>query len=257
MAVKLHHRQFSDQGFPVVILHGLFGQLGNWMLHARELASEWRVYALDVRNHGRSPWDPLMTYAAMAEDLALWMDQQGIESAHLMGHSMGGKAAMQFALSMPERVARLAVVDIAPVTYGHGHEQVIAGLRALDLANISSRQQADTQLVQYIEDKAVRDFLLTNLARDDNGAFVWRMNLEVLAGEYDHIAAAPEATGRFQGPTLFIKGGNSDYLLPSHQEAIVKRFPNASLKVIEGAGHWVHSEKPQAFLKIVGDFLRG
>jgi esterase len=255
MPVSLHHRQFSDKGFPLIILHGLFGQLGNWTLHARQLANVWQVYALDARNHGRSAWDPVMTYPAMAADLEAWMDKQGIDTAHIIGHSMGGKTAMEFALSRPQRMGRLIVVDIAPVAYGHGHQDVFDGLQAIDLAKIDSRLQADQQLAAFVESKPVRDFLLTNLVRDESGVFTWRMNLQALRSEYAELSAAPSASGPFQGQTLFVKGENSDYILPHHHVDIESRFPHAKTRSIGQAGHWVHSEKPAEFLDLVEHFL--
>ena len=250
----LFYKQYSDSGAPLLILHGLFGHQGNWAGPARELADGFSVYGLDARNHGSSEHTKLMTYSDMAEDVRETMDELGIEQADFIGHSMGGKTAMQFALNWPDRVKRLLVVDIAPVAYKGGPDPVLNALLKLDLAAISSRQEADILLEADIPEKAIRDFLLTNLRRDGNG-FRWRMNLMAIDKCYSDLRGALNGDSPFPGPTLFIKGELSGYLQPAYKEQTIRLFPEAQIKTVSGAGHWVHSEKPQQFIKLARRFL--
>jgi esterase len=247
-----YHR--SGQGTPLLILHGLFGSLENWGAQVKRLGEQFDVIATDLRNHGRSPHDARMDYTAMADDLIELMDNLQLEHVCLMGHSMGGKAAMQLAMDHPHRVARLIVVDIAPVEYPPHHDAVFDGLNSIDLGSLKSRRDADNLLSRYVECEATRAFLLKNLYRDETGRFAWRMNLPVLQQQYAHISAAPEGTP-YPGPVLFIKGGASGYIRAEHQSAILSRFPSASFKIIEGAGHLPHVEKPAAFTRLVEKFL--
>ena len=241
----------------LLVLHGLYGQQGNWATHARVLAEDFTVYALDGRNHGQSPHADSMTLQEMAQDVSDTMDALGLPQAHLLGHSMGGKIAMLLALQQPARVQSLLVVDIAPVAYVRGDVQVLQGLQALDLSALASRAQADAQLAQQVHTPAVRDFLLTNLVKDGADGFRWRFNLPVLARSFGEIIGWPLAEGTYDGPVLFIKGANSDYILPEHQAATMRLFPHARIKTVQGAGHWVHSEKAETFRKLARDFLLG
>ena len=247
-----YHR--SGQGMPLIILHGLFGTLENWGNQIQQLSDEFEVIAADLRNHGRSPHDPRMDYAAMAQDVVELMDRLGLERVCLMGHSMGGKAAMQLAMNFPERVERLIVVDIAPVAYPPHHTEVITGLKSIDLSEIKSRRDADAILSRHVDSEATRAFLLKNLYRDEHKRFAWRMNLPVLEQQYARIAAAPEGEP-WSGPVLFIKGGESDYIQAEHQQAILASFPKAKFKIIAGSGHLPHVEKPAAFTRLVRQFL--
>lgn len=255
----LFHRKFEavpGQDKPaLLVLHGLYGQQGNWATHARALADDFTVYALDARNHGQSPHADSMTLSEMAQDVSDTMDALGLPQAHLLGHSMGGKIAMLLALQEPERVQSLLVVDIAPVAYARGDVQVLQGLLALDLDAIVSRADADAQLAGSVQASAVRDFLLTNLVKEGSGSFRWRFNLPVLASSFGGIIGWPQVQATYGGPVLFIKGANSDYILPEHQAATLQLFPRARLKTVQGAGHWVHSEKPETFRKLARDFL--
>jgi esterase len=239
----------------LLVLHGLYGQQGNWASHARALADDFTVYALDARNHGQSPHADSMTLPQMAQDVSDTMDALGLEQAHLLGHSMGGKIAMLLALQQPGRVQSLLVVDIAPVAYARGDVQVLQALVGLDLAALVSRGEADELLAAQVQTAAVRDFLLTNLVKDAEDGFRWRFNLPVLAHSFGEIIGWPETTRIYEGPVLFIKGANSDYILPEHQQATLKLFPRARLKTVQGAGHWVHSEKAETFRKLARDFL--
>ncbi len=253
--MKLNYRQYSSAGHPLLILHGLFGSLGNWNWHSTRLSEQYAVYALDLRNHGASPHADQMDYPAMARDVIEFMDEHGISSAHVLGHSMGGKVAMQLALEHPQRVDKLIVADIAPVKYASEHDQIFDGLQAINLPQIESRTQADKVLAGYVEDEVVRQFLLTNLVRNPNGGFQWRVNLPVLAKSYLQLRAAPASDRVFDRPVLFIKGALSNYITEDHQQEIAEKFPQARLKTIMQTGHWLHAERPQTFYHLVSDFL--
>lgn len=250
----LLHTHSSGSGKPVVLIHGLFGSFENLGVIARSLSADYQVINVDVRNHGRSGHSDTMTYALMAEDLAQTLLDLGINKASVLGHSMGGKLAMAFALAYPERVDKLILADVAPVAYPPRHTEILKALTSLDLATLSSRADADTHLRQYIEEPGVRQFLLKSLQKDDDH-FSWRFNLTALADNYPAIIGAPLQDGQFNGEVLFIKGGLSDYILPEHKAGIMQLFPNAQAKIIQGTGHWLHAEKPAAFTKLVQDFL--
>lgn len=256
----LHYRKYAahagTHGEPLLILHGLYGQQGNWATQARVLAAAgFTVLALDARNHGQSPHADSMTLQEMMQDVVETMNALGLDAAHVMGHSMGGKIAMLLALFNPGRVLDLIVVDIAPVSYATGDVHVITGLQALDLADLRSRGQADEQLAAYISGKQVRDFLLTNLLRNGDGAYGWRFNLTALAKYFSEIIKWPATDRQYASAVMFIKGEDSDYILPEYEAAILALFPKASLETVTDAGHWVHSENPETFQQLVLKFL--
>lgn len=252
--MELHLRR-QGGGAPLVLLHGLFGSNENLGGVARALADEFAVHALDLRNHGRSPHGDAMDYATMAGDVRDTLEALGLERAAVLGHSLGGKTAMELALSSPERVERLVVADIAPVAYDRRHDQELEALHALELDGLRSRKDADAALADVIPSTAVRQFLLKNLVRADGG-FAWRIPLDTIYAEYEHIAAAPPSSGPFEGPALFIRGGASDYLPDAAGPAIRERFPNARIETIPGAAHWVHVDAPEAFVELVREFLK-
>ncbi|OED35337.1 hypothetical protein AB833_30715 [Chromatiales bacterium (ex Bugula neritina AB1)] len=256
--VLLHFQssgQASAERPDIVILHGLFGDGDNWRGQAEKLSDRFRVHLIDLRNHGASPHTDSMSYHSMAADVALTCDTIGIESMHLIGHSMGGKTAMQFALDLPHRLHKLIIVDIAPRQYPHHHQQIIEGLQQIQSNHIDSRQSANKILAGYIENDGIRAFLLKNLRRQHDGSYRLRFNLDTISGHYESIAAGVTGSGSYTGPTLFIKGANSDYLAAADQPLVQSLFPNARLKTIGGAGHWPHSEKPDVTHKIISDFL--
>lgn len=254
-AMKLHAQDYGG-GHPLVILHGLFGSLLNWHTLSKALGSHYRVIAVDQRNHGSSPHTPEMSYAAMADDLLELFEVEQVRSAPVLGHSMGGKTAMQFALTYPDRVDRLIVVDIAPRAYGSHHDEIFAAMYALDLQQSASRSELDQALALHIPDRAVRQFLLTNVARDDAGNFRWKINLDALRDNYRALVGGVGTSGRFDKPTLFIRGEKSDYIQPSDEAQIRALFPCATIRTIAGAGHWVHAEAPTEFARAVLDFLQ-
>ncbi|MFT6916700.1 MAG: esterase [Motiliproteus sp.] len=256
--MQLHAKCYgSDNNPPLVILHGLFGSQDNWAGQANALAEHYQVWALDLRNHGRSDWDRDTGYAAMSDDLLQFIDTKRFDQILLLGHSMGGKVAMQFALDNPHRVEKLIVVDIAPVRYPAHHDEVFAGLNTLDLSTLSSRRDADRLLETSITDPSIRQFLLKNLYRDGDH-FGWRMNLAALESGYEQIAAAPQVRGEgssYSGPALFIKGELSDYIQAQYREAIAALFPRAEARIMSAVGHWPHAEKPKAFNALIMRFL--
>ncbi|WP_027859513.1 alpha/beta fold hydrolase [Marinobacterium jannaschii] len=248
--------QIHGSGEPLIIMHGLFGTLENWGSQIKVLSEHFQVIAVDMRNHGRSPHSDEMNYDLMAADIVELMQQLQLDNAHILGHSMGGKAAMQLALSYPEKVRKLIIVDISPVHYSPHHDDVFRGLYAIDTGSIKSRGEADKQLAQQVPELSVRAFLLKNLYRDEQKQFAWRMNLDTLHQQYANISQPPIGSP-YSGETLFIKGAESDYILPDHREMILGLFPLATYKMIQGAGHWPHAEKPAIFGKIVLNFLAG
>ena len=246
--------QIFGEGKPLIIMHGLFGTFLNWNNQIKALSNDYQVIAVDMRNHGKSPHCDDIDYSLMASDIVELMSHLGLSKAHILGHSMGGKVAMQLALNHPDLIEKLIIVDIAPVQYSAHHDDVFKGLFAIDLKNLKSRGEADQTLSEYVDDAAVRAFLLTNLYRTENKEFGWRMNLQALYDGYDNISAAPAGT-LYSQPVLFIKGANSDYMVPEYRDAVLKLFPNADYKVIKNAGHWPHAEKPAEFTKLIVEYL--
>lgn len=253
--MKLNFKTFG-QGPPLIILHGLFGMLDNWQTAAKQLSDTYMVFILDQRNHGRSPHVDGIDYPSMAHDLREFMEENWIHEAHLLGHSMGGKTVMQFALEYPEMADKIVVVDIAPKAYEGGHQLIFEALQSLELEKVQSRTEADQKLGLLVTDLGIRQFLLKNLSRDkESGGFRWKMNLPVIARDYPKIIAGLETDGQFEGDSLFIRGGRSDYISSADEEGIIQLFPSAQVQTIEGAGHWVHAEQPQELLKVVRQFL--
>lgn len=257
--MKLFLREYGDPGSTnptVILLHGLFGSSTNWHGIARRLGETRAVLVPDLRNHGRSGHSRVMSYPAMAEDLSGLLDDRGIDCAALVGHSMGGKVAMWLALTRPERVRALAVVDIAPEAYPHRFERLIGALSTLDLETLYGRRDADRILADQIPSPELRGFLLQNLVRDTDG-WRWRLNLTVLSAAMDEIIGFPGPDARqFPGPALFVYGTASDYLAGAHLATIRALFPLARLRAVSGAGHWVYADRPHAFFKALEEFLR-
>jgi pimeloyl-ACP methyl ester carboxylesterase len=256
--MKLCFRQFGEsrEPVPLILLHGLLGSLVNWQRIARKLGEQYPVLVPDLRNHGRSPHHPDVSYPAMSGDVLELMDDQGVEQAVLVGHSMGGKTAMSLALEHPDRVERLVVVDIAPVTYEGRLAGLLDALLDLPLAELENRRHADTLLARRVTDKAVRDYMLQNLQRGDKG-WRWRSNPRALREGLDYLSAFPEHSPdhAYPGETLFIRGERSSYIEPRHLPFIRERFPAARIVDVPDAGHWVYAEQPQAFLNVLQGFL--
>jgi len=252
----LHFTQSGPvDGKVVILLHGLFAMGSSLAMVAKPLTQHYCVYSLDLRNHGRSFRAESMSLTDMAEDVLMLMDDQGIGDAYLLGHSLGGKVAMQLALQQPKRVRALVVADIAPVAYAPGHQAIFAGLKAVDLAAINNRRDADKVMASYIAEQTVRSFLLTNLYRDSEGGFAWRMDSVAIERCYEQLRRANDAHSSYLGSTLFIKGQQSDYIQQRYYQATIDLFPAATFKVLQNAGHWLHAEKTTAFNRLVENFL--
>jgi pimeloyl-ACP methyl ester carboxylesterase len=249
----LFHRHYGA-GNPLIILHGLFGQSDNWAGIAKVLGNQFSVYCMDMRNHGQSPHHPDFSYEAMANDVLETLYDLRLNKIHLLGHSMGGKAAMFFAQNHPEKLHSLISVDIGPRYYAPHHTEIIAGLKSIQLETIKTRSQADEQFMQFVPDSATRQFLLKNLVRTNDQQFVWRFNLDVIAKEIEHVGEALPP-GAVNVPTLFYRGEHSNYILPEEYPSILQQFPEAVFKTMQGAGHWLHAEKPQEFMETCIEFL--
>jgi len=254
--IELNYKSFG-QGDAIIILHGLFGTLDNWQTIAKQLSKEYYVFLIDQRNHGRSPHVEGFDYQLLADDLYQFMEQNWIHQAHIIGHSMGGKTAMQFALEYEDMVNSLIVVDIAPKTYQGGHELILQALRNFPLSNIGSRKEAEAFLLKEgIVDLGVRQFLLKNLTRSKSGSYQWKMNFTEIDKNYQNILANIKSDGQSDSDSLFIRGSKSNYIQDNDLPQIQKYFPNAQLSSVEDAGHWVHAEKPIELLNLVTNFLQ-
>jgi pimeloyl-ACP methyl ester carboxylesterase len=253
--MQLHFQSYG-KGAPLIILHGLFGSLENWHSISRNLAADFQVLAVDQRNHGRSPHASEMSYQLMAEDLQELLAAQQLGSVNLLGHSMGGKTAMVFSLTHPDLVNKLVVVDMAPRTYPPQHLEILKALLSLDLRSFKSRAEIESELAPSIPDLATRQFLLKNLKRDSTGGFSWQMNLAAINANYDCLNEAISSQRSFDKPALFIRGERSHYILDEDMPPIRKLFPRTKFCQIPGAGHWVHADKPEPFLRKVREFLK-
>ena len=252
--VELAFEEFgSSDNSPLIILHGFFASSRNWRQVALKLSARFHVFVPDLRNHGMSPHHYLLDYPSMTADLLCFMDLHGLDVAHLLGHSMGGKVAMWFALSAPHRVGKLIVADIAPVSYTHSFDHTILALKALPLAQISNRKHAEMLLAPSVPELGYRQFLLQNLILKD-GNYCWRVDLDIFHRTSHHIAAFPSTDhlSPYAGSALFVAGGYSGYVKP---EAISCLFPKASISTIDGAGHWLHVQQPDIFTAQVERFL--
>lgn len=245
------HTQTLGQGHPLILLHGLFGSADNWGSIARQLSAHYQVISVDLRNHGRSPHSDSQTYAEMADDLLAVLDALGLEQVHLLGHSLGGKVAMQFATRYPERLHTLMVVDMTMRAYADAHTHLIDAMLAVDPSQVHTRSEADKVLAASIGDVMVRQFLLTNLVKIE-GQLQWRINLPALKANYRDFQAAVSA--HFEKPSLFIRGAHSDYVQANDVADIQRHFARAEFVTLP-TGHWVHAEQPQPFIEAVARFL--
>ncbi|MBP9950649.1 MAG: alpha/beta fold hydrolase [Cypionkella sp.] len=253
LAKNRHPAANGASAAPLVIAHGLYGSGRNWGVVARRLAENRDVITVDMRNHGTSPRFATQSYPEMAEDLAEVIRDLGGQ-ADLIGHSMGGKAAMVLALTHGTLIRRLIVADIAPVGYGHDQTSYIKAMRALSLEGLTSRSEADRRLSDHIADPGLRAFFLQSLDLKAQPP-QWRLNFEALAAEMPKIVGWPEITGQFSGPALFLTGAQSDYVLPEHRASIMALFPKARFAKLPGAGHWLHADRPREFEETVRVFL--
>ncbi|MBA3582747.1 MAG: alpha/beta fold hydrolase [Gammaproteobacteria bacterium] len=258
--IKLNSISFGEQHSttPLIVLHGLLGSASNWRLLAKQWGEYRPVHALDLRNHGQSPHTDSMSYHEMADDIRWFMDEHKIERTHLLGHSMGGKVAMQFAMDFATRLDHLIIADIAPKQYPRSHDAVFAALQRIAAMNILSRQQADDAIRDLIPDLSTRQFLLTNLVRTEQDDYRWRVNVTVIQNSYEqNILAVPDFAAKqtFTGATLFIGGGDSPYIQTNDHALIKRYFPQAEITMIPNAGHWLHVDQTALFDQQVRDFL--
>ncbi len=251
--MKLFFREYGE-GQPLIILHGLFGSSDNWLTQAKLLAPHYKVYTIDQRNHGLSPHSDDFDYTCMAADLLEFIEDHSIDQPAIIGHSMGGKTAMNFALAHPDKLEKLIVVDIAPRAYNLEHYTIVEGLNAIDLASLTTRNDADAALSKYVEEIDVRQFLLKNLQRKSEGGFSWKINLKVITEKLSNVGVDLQYAGKFEGPTLFIRGKRSNYIKDNDWTRIAEVFPAATLETME-TGHWVQAEKPQEFVDLVNKWL--
>ena len=251
--MKLFYRELG-QGQPMIIMHGIFGSSDNWLTQARLFSSKYHVFTLDLRNHGQSQHSDEFDYMVMANDLQEFIESKKLENAIVIGHSMGGKVAMNFALAHPEKLQKLIVVDIAPRPYNLEHYVILDGLKAIPITTLKSRTEADEVLSQFVPEADVRQFLLKNLQRKPEGGFTWKLNLPVIGSKLKNIGLDLQVDGRFEKPTLFVRGGRSNYVRDEDMPRIREIFPKAELETLD-TGHWVQAEKPQEFVDVVSRWL--
>ncbi|HXV82228.1 MAG TPA: alpha/beta fold hydrolase [Candidatus Binatia bacterium] len=243
------------KGDPLIILHGLLGSADNWRSMSRRLGAHYKVFAVDLRNHGRSPHSDVFNYDVMAVDLREFMEHQALRRIVLLGHSMGGKVAMKFAIEYSDQVDRLVIVDIAPKPYQPAKRYMLEALRSLDLTRYKFFADVDAALAAEVPGESLRQFLLKNLARDENGRLRWKVYLEVVYRNYDKLARGLAVERTFDKPTLFIRGGKSNYIEDDDATLIRQIFPQADIATLPEAGHWVHVNAPEEFLQTVLNFL--
>ncbi|MEQ9413012.1 MAG: alpha/beta fold hydrolase [Cyclobacteriaceae bacterium] len=251
--MELFFRELG-QGSPLIILHGLFGSSDNWYSLSKIFAEKYKVYVVDQRNHGQSQHDSTHDYKALTDDLNEFIEDHNIEKPIIIGHSMGGKTAMNFAIRFPEKLSKLIIVDIVPKSYPVHHDSILGGLKAIDLSQLESRGQADEILGKFVPEPAVRQFLLKNLARDEHQNFEWRINIPVLESHIDDMGVALQYDGQFEGPSLFIVGTKSNYFESGDEVTIKSFFPDAEIATLN-TGHWVQAENPKDFMETVFDFV--
>lgn len=252
----LNYKVYGDQQPVLIILHGLFGSLDNWQSIAQVFSSNFTVYIVDQRNHGKSPHFNEHNYTAMAADLLAFIDHFELETVHLLGHSMGGKTVMQFAVDYPDRVGKLIVADIAPKYYPPHHQQILKALKSVDFSIHNSRTTIQKIIAENIPELGVQQFLLKGLTWITKERMAWKFNLAVLSEQIDNIGEALAGHAYFTNPVLFLKGEHSDYILDEDLTLIESNFPQSELIVIENAGHWLHAENSKDFITEVLRFLK-
>ncbi len=254
--MKLYSKILGE-GHHLIILHGLFGMSDNWQSLGKKWAENNTVHLLDLRNHGKSPNTDEFTYSAMSDDLLEYLDEHQVESAHILGHSLGGKMAMLFAALNPKRIDKLIIADISPRYYQPHHTDIINALLALKIENIHSRKEAQDKFAELFHDAGVRQFLLKSLYWEDKEKLNWRFNLPAIAEQIENVGEGLPDIAFYEKETLFIKGGNSRYVQDKDLELIERHFPAYKLETIEGAGHWLHAEKPNEFFTLTSRYLQG
>ena len=253
----LHSKIYGEDqpGLPLLVFHGLFGMLDNWGSFGKEMSEFFPVHLIDLRNHGKSFHSPEMSHDDLAHDILHYMEFHKLEKINLLGHSLGGKAVMQFAIKYPIKVEKLIVVDISPKAYPPHHQGIIKALETVDFEKETTRQDVEEVLLQYIPEKSVVQFLAKNLYWTDDKKLSWRFNLKTLSEKYTEFVSNAIKYGVYSGETLFISGEKSNYILPQDEFQIKQQFPNSSVVTIKNAGHWVQAENPTDFNEVVKDFL--
>jgi len=254
--MELAFRAYGEHGAPVVVLHGLFGSGESWHSVCQKLATDYRVFAPDLRNHGNSPHSDEFDYSIMGEDVHKFIEARGLDAPHVIGHSMGGKVAMQLAISFPTQVRSLVIVDMAPGEDVARHKDLLQAMLQLDLRAFSTRKQMEDALQAAIPDLGTRRFLLKNVQRRPDGGFRWRLGLREIDKNYSSLTSSIRGSQQYVGPSLFVRGEESDYLQETDLLEIRHWFPRATVVMIEGAGHLVHVDQPQKMQQVLGDFLR-
>ncbi len=250
----LNFKEYGS-GEPLIILHGFLGSLDNWHTLATKFGAYFRTFAIDQRNHGKSFHSESHSLQTMVDDLKEFIQYHNLKNVNLLGHSMGGKVVMEFALQNPDLANKIIVADIAPRKYKAGHDDVFAALHAVDLSKIETRKQAEEAMIPYLPDFGVRQFVLKNLDRNENGDYKWKMNLRVLYRDYEEVTKEIEGGRSFENPVLFLKGSNSLYIKETDIPKISELFPYFKLETIENAGHWLHAEQPEKVYQLVINFL--
>lgn len=252
--MKLFYRK-AGEGPPLIILHGLFGSSDNWFSLSKVLARYFTVYAVDQRNHGQSPHSEEFSYALLTEDLGELLEAEGLKKARLIGHSMGGKTVMNFAVRYPSRVEKLVVVDIMPKAYNLRHDHIVEGLKAVPVQSLTSRAEAERYLMEHIPDADTRQFLMKNLMRTPEGRLAWKINLPSLDRHMEDIGGSMVYEGQFTGPVLFLMGARSNYYQPGDEQLVRQYFPHYTMTTLP-TGHWVQAEDPEGFVRAVLPFLQ-
>ncbi|MBT3611470.1 MAG: alpha/beta fold hydrolase [Flavobacteriales bacterium] len=253
--MKLYSKIYGDKGQDLIVIHGLFGMSDNWNTLGKKFSKYWKVHLIDLRNHGKSPHSTDFNYDVMSEDVLEYMQDNAIVLPIILGHSLGGKVAMKFAFTHPDKIEKLIVADISPREYNSDfYKNLLATLYKLPLQNFDKREDIDKCLSSTFEDKGMRLFLLKNLYRNENKAFAWRFNIEILLEKVSNIQEADFITGVSVVPTHFIKGGSSNHITTEDERIINKHFSDFSIATIDGAGHWLHAENPEKFYSEVMGF---
>lgn len=255
--MQLNHKKYGTSGQTLLILHGLFGSSDNWMSIAKKLEDTHQIYVLDLRNHGQSPWSDEWDYEVMSEDIKAFVAAHHLKDFIVLGHSLGGKVAMHYACKYgnEDGLQKLIIVDISTRAYPVHHRQILDALTGLDLSQIKGRKDADDALKTTLPELGVRQFLLKNLQRNEDNTFSWQVNLDVINQKIENVGEAVPKAYTFEKQTLFIKGEKSDYIHNDELSKLQVNFPNAALESIAQAGHWVHAERPDAFLEVLSSFL--
>jgi pimeloyl-ACP methyl ester carboxylesterase len=245
----------DGQGRPLVLLHGFLGSSDNWRAMRKRFVVKYKVFSVDQRNHGNSPHSSMMNYIVMTEDLREFLSEQGLSNVCLLGHSMGGKVAMQFATESPEWIDKLVIVDISPKAYPPSHQLLLDAMQNLELRRLKTYGEVEAALAQSISDASLRKFVVTNLARNSNGDLYWRIGLDSLAANYDQLIKPPAISNSFDKPTCFVRGAQSNFIADQDLASIREYFPRAEFHTIPNAGHWVHIDAPEEFHRVVDEYL--